>query len=77
MPADFLEYVVGCLVEEPEEVIIDAIPTSEETILELRVAEDDIGRVIGKNGSVARSLRTLVSAIGSREGKEYSLEVID
>ena len=77
MPADFLEYVVGCLVEEPEEVIIDAIPTSEETILELRVAEDDIGRVIGKNGSVARSLRTLVSAVGSREGKEYSLEVID
>ncbi|MCB1172478.1 MAG: KH domain-containing protein [Leptospiraceae bacterium] len=77
MPEAFLQYVAGCLVEKPEKVSIQEIPTSEETIVELRVDDEDIGRVIGKNGSVARALRTMVSAIGARKGKDYQLEVID
>ncbi len=74
---ELVEYIVHSLVEQPDQVQINAIPGTEETIIELRVAEDDVGKVIGKNGSVARALRTLLSALGSREDKNYSLEIID
>lgn len=77
MAIEFLEYVVGSLVDQPEEVTIDEIAANDETILELRVDDDDVGRIIGRNGSVARSLRTIVSAIGSRDDKQYTLEIID
>jgi hypothetical protein len=74
---ELVEYIVHSLVENPEEVQISTIPGTEETIVELRVAESDVGKVIGKNGSVARALRTLLSALGSRDNKNYSLEIID
>lgn len=74
---ELVEYIVHSLVEQPDQVQINAIPGTEETIIELRVADDDVGKVIGKNGSVARALRTLLSALGSREEKNYSLEIID
>lgn len=74
---ELVEYIVHSLVENPDEVQITTIPGTEETIIELRVAESDVGKVIGKNGSVARALRTLLSALGSRDDKTYSLEIID
>ena len=74
---DFLEYVVENLVKDKESVSISEIPGNEESIIEIRVADEDIGKVIGKNGSVARSLRTIVSAMGSKEQKNYTLEIID
>jgi len=74
---DFLEYVVENLVKDKESVNISEIPGNEESIIEIRVADEDIGKVIGKNGSVARSLRTIVSAMGSKEQKNYTLEIID
>lgn len=74
---ELVEYIVHSLVEHPDEVSIEAIPGSEETIIELRVADSDVGKVIGKNGSVARALRTLLAALGSRDEKTYSLEIID
>lgn len=76
-PVELLEYVVSSLVEYPDQVEIHTIPGSEETILELRVDEADIGKVIGKNGSVARALRTIVTALGQRDKQTYSLEIID
>ena len=74
---DFLEYVVENLVTDKESVNISEIPGNEESIIEIRVADGDIGKIIGKNGSVVRSLRTVVSAIGSKEQKNYTLEIID
>jgi len=73
----FIEYIVQSLVEHPKEVRIDCIPGKEEDIIELRVAEPDVGKVIGKNGSVARALRTLLMAVGSKEQNNYVLEIID
>ena len=74
---EFLEYVVENLVEHPEEVKVEEIPGSEESVIEVRVQEDDVGKVIGKNGSVAKALRTLLSATGNKNGKNYILEIID
>ncbi len=72
-----IEYIVVNLVENPDDVRIDQIEGDEENVVELRVADSDVGKVIGKNGSVARSLRTLLSALGTKEQKNYILEIID
>lgn len=77
MVTSLLKYIVENIVSSPEDVSIREIPGDEETIIEVRVAENDVGKVIGKNGSVARALRTLVSAIGNSENQNYSLEIID
>lgn len=76
-PFPLVEYVVRSLVENQDEVQINEILGSEESIIELRVAESDIGKVIGKHGSVARALRTLIQAVGAREERSYVLEIID
>jgi len=65
------------LVEKPEAVVIKEINTEDSNVIELRVAPEDIGKVIGRNGRIARSLRTLVTAAGVKEGKNYTLEIID
>lgn len=72
-----IEYVAESLAARPEEVTIEEVPGNEETIIELRVADEDVGKVIGKNGSVARAMRTLLTAIGSRDDRTYVLEIID
>jgi predicted RNA-binding protein YlqC (UPF0109 family) len=53
------------------------VEAEDETILELIVAPEDIGKVIGRNGRIAKSLRTLIAASSAKEGKNYSLEIID
>lgn len=73
----FLKYVVSFLVEKPESVVIKEVTTEDSHVIELRVAPEDIGKVIGRNGRIARSLRTLVTAAGIKEGKNYTLEIID
>lgn len=73
----FLKYVVSFLVEKPDSVIVKEINTEDSNVIELRVAPEDIGKVIGRNGRIARSLRTLVTAAGIKEGKNYTLEIID
>lgn len=73
----FLKYIVSFLVENPDSISIREIEVEQNTIVELRVAPNDIGKVIGRNGRIAKSLRTLVSAFGSKEGKNYSLEIVD
>ncbi|MBI3396361.1 MAG: KH domain-containing protein [Spirochaetia bacterium] len=72
-----VEYVADGLVAKPDEIRIDEIPGHDEVIIELRVAEEDVGKVIGKNGSVARAMRTLLTAIGTHDEKTYVLEIID
>ena len=72
-----VSYIVQSLVDHPEEVKIQEIESDKGTIIELRVSPSDIGKVIGKNGRIAKSLRTILTAAGTKEGKSLSLEIVD
>ena len=73
-----LEYVVPWLVDNPDEVEVAELEgDGHAVVLELNVHADDIGKVIGKRGRMIRSIRTLSKAAGQREGKNYSVEVVD
>lgn len=65
------------LVEHPEEVQVDAEDQGEHLLLELTVAEGDMGRVIGKSGRTARALRVLLSAAAAKQAKRCSLEILE
>jgi uncharacterized protein len=72
-----IEYVVRSLVDEPDQVIVDEIDQGQATRYELRVAQDDLGKVIGRQGRTARALRTLLDAAGSRSRRKYFLDIVD
>jgi predicted RNA-binding protein YlqC (UPF0109 family) len=72
---DLVEYVARNLVDDPESVRVEVITGPEGTVIELHVAEDDMGKVIGRNGSVAKALRTLLKVMSAREGEAVSLEI--
>ena len=77
MEKDLIEYIAKSLVDDPGAVSVTEAEGEKSTILELRVAEDDIGKVIGKYGRIAKALRTVLSASSSKSGKLYSLEIMD
>ena len=77
MEKDLVEYIAKTLVDEPSEVIVNQIEGEMYTILELRVAPDDLGKVIGKHGRIAKAIRTVLSASSTRTGKRYVLEILD
>ncbi|OQC73569.1 MAG: hypothetical protein BWX44_01431 [Spirochaetes bacterium ADurb.Bin001] len=77
MERDLVEYIVKSLVDHPESVDIKVVEGEKSTILELRVAESDIGKVIGKNGRIARAIRTILSASASSKSKRVILEILD
>ena len=74
--ADLVEYVAKSLVDDPEAVTVEVINGEEGTIIELHVAESDMGKVIGRNGSVAKALRTLLKVTSARSGEPVSLEIV-
>jgi len=74
---ELVEYVARSLVDDPEAVTVEVIQEDGGTVLELRVADDDMGKVIGRNGSVAKALRTLLKVMAAREGEQISLEIVD
>ena len=74
--ADPVEYVAKSLVDDPEAVSVEVINGDEGTIIELHVAESDMGKVIGRNGSVAKALRTLLKVTSARTGEPVSLEIV-
>ena len=76
-PTELVHYVACSLVRKPEQVQVRTIPGNKETIIELRVDEDDISRVIGKRGNVARSLRALLQFSSKLEKKNYVLEIVE
>ena len=76
-PIELVRYVACSLVRKPEQVQVRTIPGNKETIIELRVDEGDISRVIGKRGNVVRSLRTLLQFSSSLEKKNYVLEIVE
>jgi len=72
-----LTELVRLLVDQPDAVNIAAIPQGRETVLELGVAPDDLGKVIGRQGRTARALRTLLDARGDGDGVRYELEILE
>jgi hypothetical protein len=77
MLKDLLEYLAKALVDEPEAVHVEAVETDTTVVLELTVAKEDVGKVIGKQGRIARALRTIVKASAVRDGKRAIVEIID
>jgi predicted RNA-binding protein YlqC (UPF0109 family) len=71
-----VEYVAKSLVDHPEQVEVTVTHEAGATVIELRVAEDDMGKVIGRNGSVAKALRTLLKVVSARDGEQFQLEIV-
>jgi uncharacterized protein len=74
--AELVEYVAKSLVDEPESVTVEVINGEDGLVIELHVAEADMGKVIGRNGSVAKALRTLLKVTSARSGEPVSLEIV-
>ena len=74
---ELLELIAKALVDDPDEVSVSEVEGEQTIILELRVAQDDLGKVIGKQGRTARAIRTLLSAGGTKLGKRFHLEIIE
>ena len=74
---DLVEYIAKTLVDDPTGVVVNMIEGEKSTILELKVAESDIGKVIGKHGRIAKAMRTLLSAASTKSGKRVVLEILD
>ena len=74
---ELIEQIAKSIVEKPDEVLVRAIEGEHAVIIELRVDRDDIGKVIGKQGRIAKAIRTILSAAGTKTGKRVVLEIID
>ena len=74
---ELIEQIAKALVDTPEEVSVRAIEGQQVTVLELRVAPGDLGKVIGKQGRTARSIRTILGAAGMKLKKRFTLEILE
>jgi len=74
---EMIEYVVKGIVDNPEDVRVTQVGGETSIIFELRVHQDDIGKVIGKNGRTVNAIRTLLNVMAARRGVRASLEVLD
>jgi hypothetical protein len=71
-----VEYIARSLVDDPGAVSVTEIEGDKSLILELRVAPDDMGKIIGKQGKIAKAIRTLTKATAAKEGKRVSVEIL-
>ncbi len=74
---EFVEYIVKSIVDNPDQVEVAEVQGSRTTVYELRVAQSDLGKVIGKAGQTAKSIRTLLTAAAARQGKRAVLEILE
>lgn len=74
--ASLVEYVARSLVDNPDAVSVQEHTEPDGRVIELHVADDDMGKVIGRNGSVAKALRTLLKVVAAREGETITLEIV-
>lgn len=74
---EVLEVLAKALVDSPDDVSVTEVEGERETVLELRVAGDDMGKIIGKQGRIAKAIRTVVKAAASRENKRVMVEIVD
>ena len=73
---ELVEYIARSLVDDPSQVRVSEVEGSNTVIYELRVASEDMGRVIGKSGRVANAMRTLLRVVAVRQGKRVTLEIV-
>ena len=73
---EIVEVIAKSLVDHPESVEVSEKQDGDQLLLELRVAEDDMGKVIGRKGRIAKALRTVVKAAATRENKKVTVEII-
>ena len=74
---ELVEEIAKALVDNPEEVRVREVQGEQVTVLELRVAPSDLGKVIGKQGRTARSIRTLLGAAGMKLNRRFTLEILE
>lgn len=74
---ELLLYMAKNLVDEPEAVTVTETAGEDETVLELRVAPGDMGKVIGRQGRIAKEIRTIVKTVAQRTGEKVTVEIVD
>jgi uncharacterized protein len=74
---DLVRYIAQALVDDPDQVAISMVESDQTSVMELKVAKEDLGKVIGKQGRTARAIRTLVSAAAAKGKKRTVLEIIE
>lgn len=74
---ELVEDIAKALVDEPERVAVREVAGQQTTVLELKVAPEDLGKVIGKQGRTARSIRTLLGAAGMKLNRRFTLEILE
>ncbi len=72
-----VERIAKALVDEPDHVSVEAVDDEQGTVLELRVGAGDVGKVIGRQGRTARSMRTILGAAATKSHKRFSLEILE
>jgi len=73
---ELVEYIAKSLVDSPEAVTVTEVEGDRSIVLELRVSPEDMGKVIGKQGRIAKAIRTVTKAVATREGKKVIVEII-
>ncbi|MBQ8974477.1 MAG: KH domain-containing protein [Oscillospiraceae bacterium] len=74
---DLLIYIAQNLVDNPDEVTVTEHETDYETVYELHVAPSDMGKVIGRQGKIAREIRAIMRAVAQKQGKHISVDIVD
>ncbi len=74
---DLIEHIAQALVDHPEQVSVRTLEGSQTSVLELKVAKEDIGKVIGKQGRTAQSMRVLLNAVSSKLNRRFVLEILE
>lgn len=74
---ELVEIIARSLVDEPEEVSVEAVEGSQSSVLELSVHASDLGKVIGRRGRTAKSIRTLLGAVSMKHDHRYTLEILE
>lgn len=72
---ELVEIIASSLVDNPDEVVVTMTEDDEQIVLNLTVAPDDMGKVIGKQGRIAKAIRTVVRAAGSKENKKITVDI--
>ena len=72
---EVVEIIAKALVDHPEDVVVDEKQEDRMTLIELHVASDDMGKVIGKQGRIAKAIRTVATAAGTRENKKVKVDI--
>ncbi len=74
---EFIEYIARHLVDQPDSVVLEEETRDDKLVLKLKVAQGDVGKIIGRNGRTAQALRVLLNAVAAKEKKRAVLEVVD